>query len=162
LTPNDLVVTPRGLRFRGRVIPCVVGRGGVAEQKREGDGATPAGTVRITAILYRADRIARPARWASPIGPSDLWSDDPSDPRYNQRVVAPHGYSHELLRRGDRLYDLVLVTDWNVEGIAGRGSAIFLHRWRRPCLPTAGCIAMSPTHLRWLAQRIQRGTRVMV
>jgi len=27
--PADLVVTPMGLRFQGRVFPCSVGRGGI-------------------------------------------------------------------------------------------------------------------------------------
>ena len=38
--------------------------------------------------------------------------------------------------------DLVLITDWNWPySVPGRGSAIFIHRWRRPCAPTAGCVA---------------------
>lgn len=162
MTPQDAVLTPMGLRFRGRRIPCTVGRGGIARTKREGDGATPAGVMRITGMLYRADRVARPAAWARRIGPGDLWSDDVADPDYNRPVRAPHRHSHERLRRGDRLYDLVLVSDWNAAGVAAAGSAIFLHRWRRPGVPTAGCIAMAPAHLAWLARRIAPGTRVVV
>ena len=79
MTHSDLVVTPTGLRFRGRRFPCTVGRGGMTGDKREGDGATPVGTHRIVGCLYRPDRIARPCDWAVPIGPSDLWSDDPAD-----------------------------------------------------------------------------------
>ena len=37
-------LTPAGLWAFGRVLPCSVGRGGVTTAKREGDGATPAGT----------------------------------------------------------------------------------------------------------------------
>ncbi|MCP6053683.1 hypothetical protein NL338_26220, partial [Klebsiella pneumoniae] len=48
--------------------------------KREGDGATPAGIHRIAGLLYRPDRLPRPAPWAEPIGPGDLWCDDPADP----------------------------------------------------------------------------------
>jgi L,D-peptidoglycan transpeptidase YkuD (ErfK/YbiS/YcfS/YnhG family) len=98
-----------------------------------------------------------------PIGPRDLWSDDPADPDYNRHVRAPHRFSHERLRRADRLYDIVLVTDWNLAGARpGGGSAIFLHRWRRPGAPTEGCVAMSPVHLRWIARRIWPGTRLLV
>lgn len=162
MTPGDLVLTPRGLRFGGRTLPCVVGRGGVVRDKREGDGGTPVGILHVTGMLYRPDRLARPAAWARPIGPRDLWSDDPADPDYNRQVRAPHRFSHERLRRGDCLYDLVLVTDWNSDGCEGRGSAIFLHRWRRPGVPTEGCIAMAPRHLAWVAERIVPGTRVVV
>jgi L,D-peptidoglycan transpeptidase YkuD (ErfK/YbiS/YcfS/YnhG family) len=44
----------------------------------------------------------------------------------------------------------------------GKGSAIFLHRWRRPGYPTAGCVAFAPHHLRWIAERIAPGTRLMI
>ncbi len=162
MTPRDLVLTPTGLRAFGRRLPCTIGRGGIVAAKREGDGGTPTGTMRITGMLYRADRIARPAPWARPIGPRDLWSDDPADPAYNRLVRAPHPLSHERLRRADRLYDLVLLTDWNAAGAPGAGSAIFLHRWRRPGAPTAGCIALHPRHLAWLAARLRNGTRVIV
>ena len=133
MTPLDMVLTPTGLRFQGRRFACTIGRGDVvaAERKREGDGGTPTGTHRIVGMLYRPDRMARPTDWALPIGPSDLWSDDVRDPDYNLMVRAPHGFSHEHLRRADPQYDLVLITDWNWPySVPGRGSAIFLHRLR--------------------------------
>ncbi len=162
-SPDDLVVTPLGLRFFGRRYPCVVGRGGVTPTKREGDGATPEGAHRIVGMLYRPDRIARPANWAEPIRPGDLWCDDPDRAEYNLQVRAPYGASHEALRRADPLYDLILVTDWNWPNADPvRGSAIFVHRWRRPGYPTAGCVALSPDHLHWIAARIAPGTRLVV
>ena len=165
MTPADLVVTPMGLRFRGRVFPCTVGRGGIvpASEKREGDGATPAGAHRLVGMLYRPDRLARPADWALPIGPCDLWSDDPRDEDYNHMVRAPHGFSHERLRRADPMYDLVILTGWNwPQADPGRGSAIFIHQWRRPGAPTAGCVALSRRDLHWIAPRITYQTRLIV
>lgn len=165
MTPADLIVTPIGVRFMGRRFACTVGRGGIvpAAQKREGDGGTPTGTHRIVGMLYRPDRMTAPQSWAEPIGPMDLWSDDVRCPDYNHLVRAPHGFSHESLRRGDPLYDLVLIIDWNWPvAIPGKGSAIFLHRWRRPGYPTAGCVAFAPQDLRWIAERISPGTRVIV
>lgn len=165
MKPQDLVVTPMGVRFMGRVFPCTIGRGGIvaAGQKREGDGATPTGVHRIVGMLYRPDRMARPTDWALPIGPMDLWSDDPADEDYNLMVRAPHRFSHEKLRRADPLYDLVILTDWNwPHAEPGRGSAIFLHRWRRPGYPTAGCVAFDPHDLLWIAQRITHQTRLVL
>ncbi|MFN3642528.1 MAG: L,D-transpeptidase [Gemmobacter sp.] len=149
----------------GRRFPCSLGRGGIlpARAKREGDGATPAGVHRITGMLYRPDRIARPADWALPIRPGDLWSDDPDDPDYNLPVRAPHPWRTERMRRPDPLYDLVLLTDWNwPQAEAGRGSAIFIHRWRVPGHPTAGCVALDPADLAWIAPRIRYWTRLVV
>lgn len=154
-----------GLRFLGRRFPCTLGRGGIvpAEAKREGDGATPAGEHRIVGMLYRPDRLSRPTDWALPIGPSDLWSDDPRDIDYNHMVGAPHGFSHEHLRRADPMYDLILITNWNwPDAEPGRGSAIFIHQWRRPGAPTAGCVALARRDLHCIATRISLGTRLMV
>lgn len=162
LSPADLVLTPAGLRVAGRRLPVAIGRGGVRADKREGDGATPAGIWRITGLLYRPDRLARPAPWARPLGPGALWSDDPADPAYNAAVRAPHPFGHERLRRPDPLYDMVLTTDWNAARRPGRGSAIFLHVWRGPRVPTAGCLALRRDHLAWLVARAAPGTRVVV
>ena len=154
---------PQGLFFAGRRFPCVVGRGGVTARKREGDGATPVGCHWIVATLYRPDRLAQPAPWAIPIRPGDLWCDDPGHGFYNHLVRTPFSASHEAMRRGDPLYDLVLVTDWNwPEAEAGQGSAIFLHRWRRPGYPTEGCLAFRPDHLAWIAARAEPGTRLII
>jgi L,D-peptidoglycan transpeptidase YkuD (ErfK/YbiS/YcfS/YnhG family) len=165
MTPLDMVLTPTGLRFASRRFACTIGRGGVvaAEAKREGDGGTPAGVHRIVGMLYRPDRMARPADWALPIRPLDLWSDDVRDPDYNLMVRAPHMFSHEQLRRADPQYDLVLITDWNWPySVPGRGSGIFLHRWRRACARTAGCVALAPQDLLWIARRLRPQSRLIV
>lgn len=163
MSPDDLVLTRMGLRFQGRRYPCTIGKSGLTQKKREGDGATPVGTHRIVGMLYRPDRILRPTHWARPIGPRDLWSDDMSDPDYNMMVRAPYAGSHEALRRADPLYDLVIVTDWNWPyPKKGHGSAIFIHQYRRPTFPTEGCIALSRKHLRSIAERISPQTRLII
>lgn len=151
----------------GRRFACSVGRGGITSQrqKREGDGCTPAGTHTIVGLLYRPDRIARTALpdWAVPIGLGDFWSEDPDDPDYNHMVPTPHRFGHERLRRADPLYDLILITNWNwPHAVPGKGSAIFIHRWRRPGYPTAGCVGFAPGDLLWIANRIRHQTRLIV
>lgn len=158
-----MVLTPMGLRFVGRLFPCSIGKGGVATDKREGDGATPSGWHRITGLWYRADRLPRPAPWARPIGPGDLWCDDPTHPAYNHHCRAPFVASHERLRRADPMYDLVLTTDWNwPHARKGAGSAIFVHQWRRPRHGTQGCLAFARRDLIWIAARARPGTRLLV
>ncbi len=147
----------------GRRFPCTIGRSGISENKREGDGATPAGVHRIVGMLYRADRMARPADWARPIGPFDGWSDASDDSDYNLMVPLPHPFSAERLHRSDAMYDLILITDWNwPHARPGRGSAIFLHQWRRPLAPTAGCVAFARADLWWIAQRLRHATRLVI
>jgi L,D-peptidoglycan transpeptidase YkuD (ErfK/YbiS/YcfS/YnhG family) len=154
-----------GATFMGRRFPCTLGRTGITTTKREGDGATPAGTHTFVGLLYRPDRIARTElpNWAVPIRPRDGWSDDPKDEDYNLIIARPHPYSHERLWRADRLYDVVLLTNWNWPyAVRGAGSAIFMHRWRAPGRRTAGCVAMDPADLIWIAKRIRHHTRLII
>ncbi len=166
MTPNDLVLTPRGVRFQGLLLPAAYGRGGISQMKREGDGATPTGVHHIVGVLYRPDRTARPITVlpCRPIGPNDIWSDDVTDPAYNQLLTRrAHPFRHERLRRADPLYDLVLVTDWNwPRARPGRGSAIFIHQWRRKGCATDGCIAFDRSTLRWVSERLIPGSRLIV
>ncbi|WP_132997855.1 L,D-transpeptidase family protein [Sulfitobacter pontiacus] len=163
MTPDDLVLTPRGVRFQGQLYPCTIGKTGITRNKREGDKATPAGIHRIVGMLYRPDRIPAPVPWAMPIGPRDLWSDDGTQGDYNSLVQTPYPHSHEVLRRADPLYDLVILTDWNwPDAVAGRGSAIFIHQQRRPGYPTEGCVAFSRAHLHQIAARLTRHSRLIV
>ena len=108
--PTMAIVTPhatdasRGLLVAGPFAwPCALGRGGVRLQKREGDGATPAGDWPVRQILYRRDKLASPTTGpaipashaiptipaihaAQAIRPDDGWCDDPASPLYNQPV----------------------------------------------------------------------------
>lgn len=165
MSAADLVVTPFGARFRGRTMPCAIGRGGIARTKREGDGATPAGVHGFIGLLYRPDRLAARALpvWARPIRPRDGWSDDPRDPDYNLIVRRPHPWRHERLWRADPLYDLLLLTDWNwPRARRGAGSAIFVHSWRAPRHPTAGCIAFARRDLLWIVRRLTPQSRLVI
>ncbi len=164
-----MVVNRWGARFMGRRIPCALGRGGITSQKREGDGASPAGVWRLAGGMYRADRLRAPAIAPglpplAPAGHRDLWSDDPRDPAYNRHIRAhAHPFSHERLRRGDSLYDIVLFSDWNRPAARpGAGSAIFVHLWRRPRFPTAGCIAFARADLAWILARWTPKSRIFV
>jgi len=134
------VLSGAGLRFR-----TAIGRAGRTAEKREGDGATPVGLLRLTRVLYRAGRV-RPPRCAlpvEPIGLDDGWCDDPLDKQYNRKITIPYSGHHEPLWRDDSIYDLVGVLDWNTRPvIAHRGSAIFLHVATPDYAPTAGCIAL--------------------
>lgn len=150
----------------GRRIPCAIGRGGFVAHKREGDGGTPAHTMRILAGGFRRGRIARPIVpfKMTAIGPNDIWSDDPVDPEYNQwKTSRADPFSHEALFRADPLYDVILITDHNYPvAKAGQGSAIFVHQWRKCRHPTEGCIAFARAELQWILARWKPESRIII
>ncbi len=163
---TDLVVGPWGARFAGRRFACAVGRGGIGAKRGEGDGVTPAGVHRIEAVLIRPDRRRGPVSECLPtrrVRPFDGWSDDPADPSYNGPVDRPSRFSCEALRRADPLYDRIAVLDWNrAPVVPGAGSAIFLHVWRRPRWPTAGCVAFARADLDRILARWTERSRVVI
>ncbi len=169
--PAATVVARPSDRTKGEVvigtlrIPCALGRSGPKRRKREGDGATPRALLKPVAIFVRPGPF-RP-RTRLPVGTirrSDGWCDDVRSFRYNKRVALPFAGSHERMWREDRLYDVVIDTDWNrVPAVRGGGSAIFIHIAREGFRPTEGCIALSPKGMRSLLARIDRirGLRVL-
>ena len=121
----DMVFASGRLHYLGRAMPATCGRGGVCDDKREGDGATPRGVLRIAAVMYRPDRVTSPGPWAVPIYPGDVWCDDPAHASYNHLCRTPLPASHEQMRRADPQYDIVMITDWNwPKARPGAGSAI--------------------------------------
>ena len=142
--------------------PCVFGRSGVTDDKREGDGASPRGTYRLRSCYWRSDRGARPVTGlpSIPIRPGLGWCDDPAHPLYNRPVRLPFAASHERMWREDRAYDLVVVLDQNVDPARpGSGSAVFWHLTKgEPATPTEGCVAVAPDAMRAFLARCDTRT----
>ena len=146
-------------------LPCAIGRGGRLPKRGEGDGITPVGTWAIRGVLYRADRLRRPQTRlpVRAIRRDDGWCDAPGDRNYNRAVRLPYGASHERLRRGDHLYDVVVILGYNdIPRSLGRGSAIFMHLARSGYKPTQGCIALSRADMVKLLRCLGPGDRVVV
>jgi L,D-peptidoglycan transpeptidase YkuD (ErfK/YbiS/YcfS/YnhG family) len=162
----NLVVRPEGILEWGTArLRCALGRAGVRADKREGDGATPAGTFPLRRVLYRADRLA-PPRGGLPvavIGEADGWCDDPADPAYNRPVTLPCAARHERLWREDRLYDLIVVLGHNdAPPVPGLGSAIFLHVAAPGYAPTEGCVALASDDLAALVAGMAPGDAITI
>jgi L,D-peptidoglycan transpeptidase YkuD (ErfK/YbiS/YcfS/YnhG family) len=154
----------RGVLLAGaRAIPVVLGRAGIAANKREGDGATPRGRFRVIRLWWRPDRLPRP-RTALPvrrIDPALAWCEDPADRRYNRPFRRSANEPGDRLWRDDLLYDLVIEISHNTRPrIAGRGSAVFLHAARPDRSGTAGCVALDAKDLRRLVERLGPNTRI--
>src|SRR5579859_1914058 len=155
------------LSLAGRDRRCALGRAGVrpAADKREGDGATPAGLWPLRNVLWRADRLSAP--WsrlpARAIEPDDGWCDAPLDPAYNRPVRLPYPASAERIWREDGVYDLVVVLGYNdAPVVRGAGSAIFMHVARADYAATEGCIALALDDLVELVSLAAPGDAVRV
>jgi L,D-peptidoglycan transpeptidase YkuD (ErfK/YbiS/YcfS/YnhG family) len=146
-------------------IACALGPRGIARDKREGDGATPAGRFRLLWGYYRPDR-PRPPVGGVPLRPmrrDQGWCEDPASRRYNRPVRLPASDCTDRMRRDDALYDLVFVLDHNfTRRCKGRGSAIFFHLARPGLAPTAGCVAVSAADMRKLAPRLARRAEMWI
>lgn len=140
------------LHFANRSFEALIGRNGISNDKREGDGTTPAGLLPIRRLLYRSDRLNQPnsSVHCDSLDEYDGWCDDPRDRAYNQQIRLPYAASHECLWRQDHLYDVIGVLGYNDDPIEpGRGSAIFFHVASPIGDPTDGCISVSLNDLLW-------------
>jgi L,D-peptidoglycan transpeptidase YkuD (ErfK/YbiS/YcfS/YnhG family) len=154
----------RGVLLAGRhAIPVVLGRAGVAADKREGDGATPRGRFRLQRLWWRPDRRSRPPT-RLPVRRIDAalaWCEDPADRRYNRPFRRSANEPGDRLWREDDLYDLVIELSHNTRPrVAGRGSAVFVHVARPDRSGTAGCVALAAKDLLRLLGRLGPGTHI--
>ncbi|GAB3036424.1 L,D-transpeptidase family protein [Bowmanella dokdonensis] len=154
--------TEAGWQQAGIQSPVTIGRTGLAwglglhpiqegRQKQEGDGKAPAGVFALTqAFGYEALKgLDMPYQQMQA---SHYCMDVKGSPYYNQIVDADKvgkeavEGSSEGMRRdihyGDSLYKQGVVVAHNPANVSGAGSCIFLHHWRGPDKPTAGCTAM--------------------
>ncbi len=153
------------LTVGGRTHVCALGRGGIKALKREGDGATPLGRMRLTGAWFRPEHVQfRVARLGlARITATSGWCDAPDDRRYNRPVDLPYPASHETMKRADGLYDLVIVLDFNLmPRRRGGGSAIFMHVATPGLTPTEGCVALPAKVLMRLLPGLSRRTVLSV
>jgi L,D-peptidoglycan transpeptidase YkuD (ErfK/YbiS/YcfS/YnhG family) len=136
-----------------------VGRNGLSDHHREGDGTTPTGAYGLGPVVYGTapDPGVRDAYHRLVCG--DWWDEDPASPAYNtfQHVRCgtqpPFGGGSEALWRDTTAYVHFAVIAYNAGPIVpGRGSAIFLHA--DVGAPTNGCVSLPLAELdrvlRWL------------
>jgi L,D-peptidoglycan transpeptidase YkuD (ErfK/YbiS/YcfS/YnhG family) len=149
----------------GRAMPVVLGRAGIAANKREGDGTTPRGRFRLIRLWWRADRAPRPATLlpARRIDSAIAWCEDPADRRYNRPFRRSANEPGDRLWRGDHLYDLIIEISHNIRPrVARRGSAVFVHMARPDRSGTAGCVALRSADLRRLLAHLGPRTHIAI
>jgi L,D-peptidoglycan transpeptidase YkuD (ErfK/YbiS/YcfS/YnhG family) len=167
--PIEIVVGEGGMGWGLGLHPLGVGE----PRKTEGDGRAPAGVFALSSAFGRG---APPMKTAMPwlsTTPELACVDDPKSSRYNRLIqedpadeVAADGgpppaalrdyKTAERMLRDDGLYDVGVLVDHNALGdaarapIAGRGSCVFLHVWRKKGRGSAGCTAMA----RWDIEKV--------
>jgi L,D-peptidoglycan transpeptidase YkuD (ErfK/YbiS/YcfS/YnhG family) len=144
---------------------AAVGKGGIRIEKKEGDGATPAGSFPLLSAMYRTDRVKPPVTDLplTPLVKAHAWVDDPLDTNYNKLVELPYPAHVEKLWRTDAIYDLLVVIGYNINPtVSGAGSAIFLHIARPSFSPTVGCIAIGRHYLSALIGLLGPGSVITI
>lgn len=146
-------------------VPATNGRNGFAPpgQKREGDGKTPSGIFKIAYAFGYAPSCHTGLDYRQGTE-KDVWIDDPRSDDYNRWITgSPGNYSHEKMKRKDHLYKYGMVVKYNMDPIVkGKGSAIFIHVWRSPGKPTAGCIAVSEETIKKLLAFLDRDQQPVI
>lgn len=164
--PIEIVVGEGGLGWGLGLHPLGVGE----PRKTEGDGRAPAGVFALSSAFGRGVPAMKSAMpWLSTT-PELACVDDPKSARYNRLInedpsedLAVDGVdagsplrdykTAERMQRDDGQYDVGVLVDHNALGdaarkpIAGRGSCVFMHVWRRKGRGTAGCTAMARSDL---------------
>ena len=153
-------LTFKNLKFR-----CALGKAGIGKKIREGDSITPRGIFKLVKVFYRADKIKnlktplKKIRIKKNMG----WCDDSKSKFYNKLIRLPSNFGCEKLYRSDRLYDLVVVLNYNLNPIIkNRGSAIFIHVAKKTFKKTEGCIALNKENLINLLSVIRKNTKIKI
>lgn len=126
--------------------------------KREGDGKTPAGFFSGGAPFGFEQRNLKNFLV---VRPRETVCVDDVRSRFYNRVVAngerEAGMSHEKMWQ-TRLYRLGLLVGHRTNAGLRGGSCIFLHVWRAPGRPTAGCVALPEKTMRWTQEFLDAET----
>jgi L,D-peptidoglycan transpeptidase YkuD (ErfK/YbiS/YcfS/YnhG family) len=150
----------------GEAVAVTLGRNGLAwglglhggalgpgPVKVEGDGRSPAGVFTFsTAFAYEPKELWKPTKMPMhQVTDRTVCVETIASQSYNRILdeddTTPRDWvGPDRMLRPDGLYRYGLFVDHNAPDTKpGAGSCIFLHIWRRPGAPTAGCTAMNPT-----------------
>ncbi|MGM0876439.1 MAG: L,D-transpeptidase family protein [Bacillota bacterium] len=130
---------------------AVLGKNGSSSHKREGDGKTPIGLFPLRSAFGTNTKPANVDYPYIKTTSNDYWIDDSSSSDYNKWVTykgAPSSKWDSYEKLTNYMYRYAIIIGYNDQPIVkGKGSAIFLHVWRRSTSPTLGCIAISESKL---------------
>jgi L,D-peptidoglycan transpeptidase YkuD (ErfK/YbiS/YcfS/YnhG family) len=161
-----IIINKYGLiKYKNLKFRCALGKAGIGEKKKEGDFITPKGKYKITKVYYRADRIKKIKTnfRLYQIKKNMGWCDDPLSKNYNKLIKLPSKFGHEKLYRKDKLYDLILILNYNFKPIIkNKGSAIFIHIANKNYKKTMGCIGLKKKDLIFILKDIKKNIIVKI
>ena len=161
-----IIINKSGLlKYKNLKFRCALGKAGIRKKSKEGDNITPKGKFKILKIYYRKDRIKKITSKFKliKIRKNMGWCDDPNSKKYNQLIKLPTSYSYEKLFRKEKIYDLIIVLNYNIKPtIKNKGSAIFIHVANKNFDKTAGCIALKKNDLRRLFKVINKNVQILI
>ena len=144
---------------------CCIGKNGLTKNKKEGDKKTPKGTFGIESLYYRKDRLKKPITSLKCVKiKKDMgWCDDINFPKkYNKLIKTEKKIKHEILKRKDHKYDLLIPIKYNFKKpISGLGSCLFIHL-TKDYKPTAGCIALKKNDFLIMLKLINKNSKIKI
>ena len=151
--------------FYNYKLKCSIGKKGLTLKKKEGDLKTPRGKFKFKFLLFRKDRIKN---FNCKIKKKQIkqnmgWCDDPSSNHYNKLIIFPFKKKAEKLFLKSKIYDLVLVLNYNMNPIKkNKGSAIFLHLGNKYLKPTKGCVAIKKNDFLKILKKVTKKTQLII
>ena len=139
-----------------------IGKNGITNDKREGDGKTPIGKYNLGVAFGTHDNV----KFSNYIKINEnlYWVDDVNSKFYNQLVditkVKRDWNSSEHLIEYPKQYEYAIEIKTNPKNVPGKGSAIFLH-----CsvgTPTLGCVAIESRNMKFLLDNIESNTKICI
>tara|TARA_B100001248_G_scaffold232275_1_gene193130 strand:- start:419 stop:910 length:492 start_codon:yes stop_codon:yes gene_type:complete len=160
-----IFVKKKFISFGDYKVKCALGKRGIGIKKKEGDNITPKGSYKIEYILYRRDKIKNfktPFKKIS-INRKMGWCNDSRSIKYNKLITLPFRFTFEKLFRKDRIYDLILVLNFNMRPtLKNKGSAIFIHIAKRNYKKTEGCIAIKKNDILKVIKYLKKNTKIII
>lgn len=127
---------------------ALLGKNGVTNNKREGDGKTPKGIYKLGIVFGIHDKVQTDLKYIT-INKNLYWIDDVKSQFYNKMVdttkVKKDWKTAEHLIDYPIEYEYAIEIKTNEKNIPGKGSAIFLHCSNEKA--TAGCIAIDKENM---------------
>ena len=141
-----------------------VGRNGIGKTK-EGDKKTPVGTYNLTTPFGIKDDPGAKMAYTK-VTKYHYWCGASSSKYYNQLVdsrVTGRDYtsSDEHLIDYKGVYNYCMFIDYNAEGVAHKGSCIFLHCKGKNAY-TAGCVAIDEGSMKQIIQWARPGIKIVI